>query len=305
MANVIPKTITPKPVWYCNILLIIALWILLSFPFGLLWSLLVTGITLGALVASGVIATDTPDWHGALVFDPIFKTRRAIFPGLSFKLPWEIREKIDEKDFTDLRRIISSKVEKDHPTDDPAENMKVSLLIHMRLRTFEITSEEAAQNLIKFSSITESALTNLVQAEAEKMFGTYYARKEMESLLNLTKIQNAVLKVANNIKRISELEKNYGISIGFVLSASNPDDATKALKKTPAIAEALAKAIEKLTSKGMDPELARRAALILDQSNDYNEERFDLNIAAPDLKNLKHVSFMGLGKDDKKKGGKK
>jgi hypothetical protein len=305
MANIIPKTITPIRVWSLNILLIVALWALLLFPFGPLWSFLITGITLGILITSGVIATDTPDWHGALVFDPIFKTRRAIFPGLSFKLPWEIREKVDDKDFIDLRRIISSKVEKEHPTNDPAENMKVSLLIHMRLVTIGITPEQAAKNLINFSSITEIALTSLVQAEAEKMFGTYYAGEEMEDLLDLGKIQKAILEVTKNMERIMELEKNYGISIGFVLSASNPDDATKALKKTPAIAEALSKAIEKLTSKGMDPELARRAALILDQSNDYNEERFDLNIAAPDLKNLQHVSFMGLGKDVNKKGGKK
>lgn len=333
----IPKTITPKSVWSWNITFLVVGYVICSIllsPFfdeGNNWLAggLVSLLGLGIAIASGIITEEIPDFHGVLIFNPWAKTRRVLFPGFSFKLPWE---KVEHDNngavvLTSLVRAISSKETKIHPTNDPAENMETSLLIHMRINTtlkkegeklVPITDEEAAENFIRFRSIKEDALTEIVRMEVEKMYAEYYGNKEMEDLLKPHAIQKAVMEVEGesekkdvkkgtivkiNEEKIKDMEEKNGVSIGIVLDSSKPDKATQDMKRTPAIAEALNDAIKKLVGGGMNKDQARRAALILDPNNDYTEERFDLHIKAPDLKNVRDITV--LGGLEHKKGGKK
>ena len=308
----IPRTITSKAVWGWNITLLFISYVICSLllsPFfkeGNNWLAggLIALLGLGIAIFSGIITEEIPDFHGVLLFNPWARTRRVLFPGLSLKLPWE---KVEHENsgavvLTSLVRTVSTKETKTHPTNDPAENMETSLLIHMRVNTLS-SDEEAAENFIRFRSIKEEALIEIVRVEAEKMFAEYYGGQEMEDLLKPHVIQEKVLKLEDNDKKIKEMENKNGVSIGIVLESSKPDLATQNMKRTPAMAEALDSAIKKLVAGGMDPELAGRRAMILDPTNDYSEERFDLHINAPDLKNLQHASFMGFG--EKGKGGKK
>jgi hypothetical protein len=310
----IPKTITPGSVWVGNAFLFtlsLVVFTLLLIPFAEWWSpvcgLIATLLALGFAIGSGTIAEEVVDFHGELLFNPWERTRRVLFPGLSFKLPWESveRDGTGAVVVTSLVRIISSKGVKSHPTNDPAENMEVSLLIHLRVNTSG-SPETSQENFIRFRAIAENALTEIVRAEIEKMFAEYFAEHEMEELLKLSEIQKAVLTLPTNADSIHEMEKKYGICIGVVLDASNPDKATKDMKRTPAMAEALREAIQILvTSKVMDPEQARRAALLLDPNTDYTERKFSLDIDAPDLKNMQHFSAYGVPGSTEKKGGKK
>ena len=309
----IPRTLTPISVWGWNITFVIMGYVICSVllsPFfegngNWLMGGLITLAGLGITIASGIFAVEIVDFHGVLLFNPWAKTRRVLFPGLSFKLPWEKVEHNDKGEIvlTSLVRTVSTKETKIHPTNDPAVNMEASLLIHMRIDTSG-TDEEAAENFIRFRSIKEEALTEIVRMEIEKMFAEYYGGKEMKDLLKPNVIEEAVRKVPDNDEKIKEMEKKNGVSIGFILDSSKPDKATQDMKRTPAMAEALATAMKKLEEGGIkDPDMRRRMAMILDPTNDYTEERFDLHITAPDLKNLEHASFVGFG--EKGKGSKK
>jgi hypothetical protein len=70
------------------------------------------------------------------------------------------------------------------------------------------------------------------------------------------------------------------------------------------MAEALYLAIQKLVAGGMEPDAARRAALILDPNNDYTEERLDWHVSAPDFRNLTHVNIVGAPVPTGSKKGK-
>jgi hypothetical protein len=322
-AMVVQKTVTPFSVWTWIGFLTILVWgiwtlILTSEKGGLFLTL----ITLGVAISSGVIAVEIVDWHGVLIFNPWAKSRRVLFSGLHVKLPWE---KVEEDGngkivLTSLMRTISSKETKPHPTNDPAENMETSLLIHIRVNTSG-TSEDASDNFIRFRSIKEEALTEIVRVEVEKMFADYYGGQEMEALLKPHTIQEDVLGLSEiniegtdeekerkkkdeenrkkNRVKIKEMEKKYGVSIGVVLESSKPDKTTQDMKRTPARAEALNTAIAKLVKGGMDHDQARRAALILDPNTNYSEERFDLHVKG--LENARDITMLG----DPRKGDKK
>lgn len=305
----IPKTITSGWVLVTNLTSTVLMWGILFFFFNLFWGSVLTGLGLAAVVAFGLITVEVVDFHGLLLFNPLTKSRRVIFPGLHLKLFWE---SIEEGSLESLRRIISSKGEENLPTNDPAENMKVHLTVHKRVNVSG-TPEEAAQNFISFHSIDDASLTTVVRKEIVKKFGAYYGVHELEDLTNANAVQQAVFADTDIAAKIKEMEDRWGVSIGVILDTSNPDEATKDMKRTPARAESLRKAIKKLTEtgpngeKGLGDDEARRAALLLDPNADFTESRddFNVNIAAPDLKNLRDVSLIPPGMLGGKKGNKK
>lgn len=308
----IPQTLTPWWVFRVNIILLGAIWAILFFFFGTFSSTVATLLILSGAIAFGIIAEEMPDFEGALVFDSLFNKRRVIFSGLNFKLPWEKRE---EKT-TNLKRVVSSKGVENFSTNDPAENMQASLTVHMRV-SLGGGPEEANDNFVRFRSIEEDALTTVVRQRIVKMFAAYYASKkngqgEMENLLNPSAIQQAVLNDPDNQTIIRAMQDQYGADIGVELGSSNPDAETKKLKRTPARAEALATARGKLMAKGpngeegMTKEEATRAALLIDETAEFSEQRIDLDVNASGLENLHDVSFippgmLGAGKKGDKK----
>ena len=305
----IQKTITPGSVWTGIGTLTLLVWVICAMVSrSLVGSTFVTLVVLGIAILSGMIAVDIVDFHGVLIFNPWAKSRRVLFSGLNFKLPWE---KVEEDGsgnivLTSLVRTVSSKETKTHPTNDPAENIEMSLLIHIRVNTSgtpdePLAPQKAADNFVRFRSIKEEALTEIVRVEVEKMFAQYSGGKKMKSLLKPHVIQEAVLKIQDNIDKIKEMQDKYGVTIGVILESSKPDKATQDMMRTPAMAGALNAAIKKLVAGKMDPELARRAALILDPTNDYTEERFDLHVAG--LENARDITV--LGDPRKGKGGNK
>lgn len=327
----IPDTITPISVSISNIILFGVIWVVMFFFLNIFLASIATGLILAASIWFGGIADEEVDYHGHQLFNWFTKKRRVIFPGLHQKVFWESME---EGSRESLRRIVSSKGEENLPTNDPAENMKIHLTIHKRMnigvssnkdkqkikdliRRWWINNfkggfeedKQAADNFNRFHSIDAESLADIVRKEIVKKFSGYYGKKEMEDLINADEVQrNMFNETEKSIKeKIKELQKRWGISIGVILDTSNPDEETRAMKKTPAMAEALAAAMKKLEKEVADPDMRRRIAMILDPNNDYTEERFDLHIDAPDLKNLQHASFMGFGdrKDKKGKGGKK
>ena len=302
----IPKTITPKLVWLGIGALAFLVWVICTLTLtSEKVGLFLTFIALGAAIFSGVIAVDIVDFHGVLVFDPWRKKRRVFFSGLHFKLPWEKTEEDGSGNIvlTSLVRTVSSKETKPHPTNDPAAVVEASLLIHIRVNVSGVSAQEAADNFIRFRSIKEEALTEIVRVEIEKMFAEYYGTKEVKELLKPHVIQEAVLnftdenRVRINAEKIKDMEKKYGISIGVVLESSKPDKATQDMMRTPAMADALNVAIDKLR-KNMEPDEARRSAMILDPNTDYTEERFDLHVTG--LENARDITMI-----DPRKGGKK
>jgi hypothetical protein len=299
----IPKTITPWLVWIGIGALAFLVWVICTLTLtSEKVGLFLTLIALGVAIFSGVIAVDVVDFHGVLVFDPWRKKRRVFFSGLHFKLPWEKVEEDGDGNIvlTSLVRTVSSKETKPHPTNDPAAVVEASLLIHIRVNISGVSAQEAADNFIRFRSIKEEALTEIVRVEIEKMFAEYYGDKPVNELLKPHVIQKAVMEIPDNITKIQKMEEKYGINIGVVLESSKPDKATQDMMRTPAIAEALRKAMSKLMeNEGMDVDQARRAALILDPNNDYTEERFDLHVAG--LENARDITVVG----DPRKGGKK
>jgi hypothetical protein len=280
-----------------------AVWVILYLLFpsalGWFWSAFTSLLILAATVGADLTAVEGVDYHGFLLFNPLNKTRRAIFPGLHQKLPWETMEEGSQES---LRQVVASEGPENFPTNDPAENMVAKLTIHKRMDVSG-TPEQAAANFIRFHSIDKDSLTKVVRKEILKMFSTYYAQNEMEDLLNPHVIQDAVLNDPANREIIEGMEKRWGISIGVILETSEPDKDTKDMKRTPARAEAMRTAMRKLMAKdkdgnaGLDVEKARRGALSLDETAEFREEftSFEVKVDAPDLKNLHDVNIIPPG----------
>jgi hypothetical protein len=302
----IPETITPFGVWFWNVAIFVAFWVVLFLEFDLsfFWSTIVTFVAIAASIHFGWITVEGIDYHGFLLFDPITKKRRVIFPGLHPKAFWESPE---EGSVTSLRRIIESEGEQNLPTNDPAENMVAHLTIHKRVNVSG-TPEEAAKNFILLHSTSEESLTKIVRKEIVRKLSAFYSTNEMEALLNANLIEDSVMSLPEVVNKIKEMEDRWGISIEIILDSSNPDEATKNMKRTPAMAEALQTARHKLMEVGPNGEEpltkdeAHRASLLLDLNTDYTERKFDLTVKG--LENAQHISVLGgLGGDEK--GGKK
>lgn len=322
----VPKTITPwGRVITGNAMVLAVVWLIVSIlliPFstrGDVWAGFVTLATLGAMIGTGGIAVDIPDWHAGILFNPLTKRRRVVFQGLQWKLLWEHLE--DEDPLTSLKREVSSEKVVTLPTNDPTETMEVTILIHIRVKTSG-TPREDARNIIRFHSVNEDARTLDVEAEVVKMFSSHYSDKkegEMENLLDARAVQARVLENKEdetNANKLNELEERYGIHIRIVLKRSNPDERTKKLKETPARAEALHTARHKLMRTGpngeepMEGKDATRASLLLDGSAEYSEHlaKWDVDLHAEGLENLENFSVIPpstIGGGEKKGGKKK
>lgn len=308
----VPKTIHPwGEFFWWNGWIFLALWTVISLLFyplldlGPLWAFFVTIAIFGGMVAGGTIAGNMEDWHAAVAFNPFTRRRRAIFQGFFVKLPWE---KLEEP--IPLRRDISKEATFSLATNDPTETMDVTILLHMRTDTSG-TPEEAAKKLQHRESIEDEAVAEVVFGEIVKMFGEYYGDGEMENLLKLSVVQKTILSDPTNNDRLHELGEQYGMHIEVILKKSNPDERTKRLKETPARAEALNTAMEKL-DQGLSPERRLNASLLLDDTAEYSETHntWDVNINAHGLENLHDVNILppgtlGGGQPGKKRGGEK
>jgi len=311
----IPKTITPNSVWEGLVVLLsvsLVFWTILMGIFidpswALLWSLFITLLGSGVAISSGTITEDIVDFHGVLLFNPWAKKRRVLFQGFSFKLPWEKIEHNDEGNvvLTSLVRAISTTETKNCTTIDPAVAMDATLTIHLRIKIKGVSPEQAAENFIRFRDIKEDSLTGIIRSEVEKMFAEYYAENKKDNLLKPHVVQQAVCGDPDNQEIIREMERKYGVEIGIVLSSSKADKATQDMMRAPAMTDALVESISKLKAIGVEPEPARRTAMTLDPNNNYTEESFNLNVNvdAPDLKNMTHVNFVGAPIPTKRKGG--
>jgi len=296
----IPVTIMPPDVGVVILAIFGGIWLILYYLFpsalGWFWSIFVTLLVLAWTVSADLTAIEGIDYHGFLLFNPLNKSRRVIFPGLHPKAPWESKEEGSDES---LRQVVASEGPENLPTNDPAENMIAKLTIHKRMDVSG-TPEEAAAKFIRFHSIDKDSLRKVVRKEVIKMFSAYYAVREMEVLLDPHAIQDAVLALPENAKTIRDMEVRWGISIGVILETSEPDKDTKDMKRTPARAEAMRTAMDKLTMEGpskLDPEKARRAALSLDETAEFREEftSFEVKVDAPDLKNLHDVNIIPPG----------
>ncbi len=264
---------------------------------SLVWGFIVIGVGFGMMILSGVIALNIDDWHGVEVFNPLAKTRRVIFPGLHPKLPWETVG--EPKSF---RRSISSSETETFATNDSAESMKAKIVIHMRLMTLvypdgkRVPPEEAARNFIRFHSVDEQDLAEIVRVKIVRMFAQHFGSSEMEELLKVEGVEHAVVNNPDNKKEIDKLEEKYGSDIVVELESSNPDEDTRQLKRAPARAEAIRKASETLREggKGVNAGRAHLSAMLLDGSAKISEDRLkvDLDISAPDLQNLRTASVV-------------
>lgn len=298
----VPETITKSSVYSGIAFLFFLSFLLLYVIFPFTWAGIVAIVIFGIVTMSGVVAEDVDDWHGAIVFNHWARTRRVMFAGFHWKLPWESPEELHS-----LKREVSSEGVENLATNDPAEKMDVSLLIHIRLDTSG-SPEEAAKKFVRFNSVEDHHLNTIIRTEVLNLFGQYYGKCEMEALTKLVEIQKAVLEDPDASQRMGELQEKYGCHIGVVLKKSVPDEVTRQYKTTPARAEALKTALETLKSAGLNEEQARKAALLLDPNADFTETHtdWDVKLDAPDLKNLRNFSMippnmLGSGKKGTKK----
>lgn len=311
----IPETITPEKVWGYNGL-IFGLILILFFSFGWAWwvALLATGLLFGIAILTGLIAEDIHDFKGALVFDALSKSRRVMFAGFHFKLPWEVivTDK-GEKVFTDLKKFVSCKCEKNWGTKLPARRMDVSFSIHMWVDVSG-TAEEAADNFVRFRSVEDQAKKNRAETEVGKAFSSYYAEHQPDELNDEDKVYESVFNTGDSASKnqamLNKIKSDYGIGIKIILEDSDADKDTAHLLKTPAITAAFMEAVNYVVEKGKEAktevklEDAIKLVKLLDETADVSE--FNLNVAG--LENLEHLDLSGLaaklGKNAKK-GGKK
>lgn len=290
MANLIPKTETPIDVYVIMVIFFSVPLVILSSMFGLI-GLGISLILSGAL--SPLFMADTiASFHSIGLIDSITGDMRTLFPGINFKKPWEREEHGDDgkKKYTDLR------VELGEPCDETYQAIDgVMLVKYVYTIKVDISYDgylSPGEKVIKFNSSEKEIIKRKGRALVSSIISDYYGKEIQNNL----KDKNKITKVVSSLNKedIEEYEKDFCVKLTFRIEDSDFDKETQKFKDAISQAKSFNEAVQILVDGGMDRVRAeKKVAQMLGLQ--YKEEDLNINIAAPDLKNLQNVSIVGRG----------
>jgi hypothetical protein len=303
----IPKTETPDDIIAILLLMAIGMSIILVSLIGIIFSSFLIGICVGLFISFLVIGYNTalfsksnvPPFHTLILINTFTGKMRVIFPGVNWKLPWE---KPQDKGLIDLRVDLKEVCEETYDSKNGAR-METKYVYTIKPDYSNDSNGSPEEKILCFASFEQSAIKTKGRALFSMLLSDYYGKNEGNALLNKSIINEAVFGTESSPNPfILDFEKKHAVEVSVRLEDSDWDAQTLKYRETVAGAESLAEAIEKLTAKGVSQEQAEKFAKLLNFKEGYKEEDFNLNIAAPDLKNLTNVSIMNPlgGKGTKK-----
>jgi hypothetical protein len=296
--KIIPKTKTPKNVYYILVVMIIILGLFLYYLIGI-FGIILLFVFLGfstPLYTEGKV----PTYHALILVNSITGAMRTVFPGINFKLPWENAQKNEagEKDYKDLRVELREVCEETYASQDALMETKYVYTVRPNL-----SGDNPGKDVILFYSFEPDAIKSKTRAKISMLLSDHYGKSEGEKLLNKQFINENVLGTDENPSKVIEkLEEILGAEITACLEDSDFDKATQKFRDMISGAKSFDAAIQKLIAGGRDPKQAEKILKLM-HFDGYTETDFNLNVDAPHLTNVRDITVLGgLGST---KGGKK
>ncbi len=294
--NIIPSTKTPNDVY--SILIATVLVSLLFFGSLLgIWGIMIVGLIL-AFTTQYYTESTIPAFHAGILKNSFTGKMRVLFPGVNFKLPWE-----EAQEKTIDLRIELTEPSKPETYDSLDAEMTVTCVSTFRPDLTECFGEDVGEKILLFSSFEPKAIQEKGKALFSMLLSDYYASKQGKDLLKKEEINNTVFGTETNPNiKILNFEKRHGVEVTVRLTDSDFSKAAQKFRDMISGADSIDKAINKLVSGGMERSKAEKMVKLMNLDG-YTEKDINLNVNAPDLKNLRDVTMLGSANDEKK--GKK
>ncbi|HUC88518.1 MAG TPA: hypothetical protein VMR49_00615 [Candidatus Paceibacterota bacterium] len=313
---IVPSTKTPEYIVPILLAIMIGLGILLCLFLGLgKWGLL---ILLACLASTTSLYTESniPAFHAIIILNIFTGKMRTAFSGVNFKLPWEkVQHEAEEKKYIDLRVDLKEVCEETYASSDALMEVKYVYTIRPDISEDDEDEKDAGEKILLFSSFEPSAIKSKGRALFSMLLSDYYGRNPGEKLLNKALINKEIFGDDEQKPKqpILEFEKNHGVQVTVRLEDSDFDKATQKFRDMISGAKSIDQAIVALMTdtklpdgtiiKGMERPQAEKVVKLMNLDG-YKEQDFNLNVTAPDLKNVRDITVLG-GLAEEKKGGKK
>lgn len=311
MANnrIIPATKTPGSIfgfWIGTILLLLLFLCSFFGAFGLVITCIILAFP-DLYRESGV-----PAYHSLNLVNSITGNMRVVFPGFNLKFLWE---KAQKDGLLDLRVDIKEVCEETYASKDAL--MKTKYVYTIKPDLSDRFGTDAAQKILTYSSFEPSAIQTKGRALFSMLLSDHYAEKPGDELLKKETINKAVFLKPNSnnfVNSIEEFERTHACEVTVRLEDSDFDERAQKFRDMISGADSIEKAIA-ILMKGRTLDDGTKIApmsrpqaekfIKLGNFDGFTENDFNLNVAAPDLKNLRDVTILGTGGVNNKKGGKK
>ena len=311
--RIIPETDTPSEVYGILIAMVVIIVLILSFLLQMgIWGIIISGILI-AFSTDLYMEDDVPEFNALIITNSISGKMRVIFPGINFKLPWESAQSNgNTKSYIDLRVEFGEPCSETYASKDALMKTKYLYTIRPDISySFDMT---ASKKIILFSSFENSAIKAKGQALFSMMLSDYYGKQESKNLLNKKEINFSVFGTEDRPNdEILKFERMHGVEVTVRLLDSDFDDDVQKYRDKIAGIKTLNDArnilmkddiVDGKTIKGLDAASAERMIKLM-EFDGYNEKDININVKAPDMKNLRDVSISGAGLNEASKGGKK
>lgn len=235
-----PKTKTPRSVFYILVTLAIIVGILLWMLLGF-WGVILLFVILG--ITTGTYTENVEGFDAHIVLNYWTGVQRTLFQGLNFKLFWEgvQDEKIDLK--TDLKEVVEQ-------TWQSKDAMMDTTYIYT-IRP-DYSGDDAGEKIIIFASYEHDAIRMEGRALFSMLFSDYYRERSFDDLINKEKINGEIFgKTGTGRVKLEEFEKEHGVEVIVRLEDSDVDAETQKSRDIVAKSESFTEAVDKLM-KGKD-----------------------------------------------------
>lgn len=280
---IMPKTERPKNTIPILIVLVVVLGLIL-FYFLKIWGvvLLVGGLAL----STNLFTNGIPAFNAGILINLINGKMRVIFPGINWKLPWE-----KESQLIDVRVELKEVLKETYPSQDA--KMEVEYIYTIRPNISNKHGMDPVTAILLYSSFEPEAIKAKGKGLFSMMISDHYGKNTSNNLLDKSSINNELFEKDDSCK-IKEFEEKHGCEIHVLIKDSDPVKEAQKFRDMVSGAKSINLAIKELIDGGMSKEEAERMVKLMNLEN-YSENDFNLNVDAPDLRNLQNMTFMGGG----------
>jgi hypothetical protein len=162
----------------------------------------------------------------------------------------------------------------------------------------DVSGDKAGEKVIRYASFEGEAIKQGCRAYFSRTLSDYFADRKGEDLLHKAQINKDLFGPGG----LRKVQKEYGVIAKITLEDVDFDERAQKFRDMVSGAESFDKALEILINR-LGKEEGTRVAKLL---NLEGVTEWNLNVHAPDLKNLSHVNFVGApgtSSGNKKKGG--
>ena len=275
----IPETKTPDEVILELVLVAVVLGALLVWFFGYFPGLIALSLVLASTTSTYTFGV--PEFNASTVLNHWTGKQRVVFQGRSLKLPWE-----EPGTFVNLRVELTDVRNESYPAADALMSARYILTIRPN---FSGNNPEAS--ILRYASFEGKAIIMEGRAVFSGLFSDYFAEKPGKDTRNKEKINKELFDSEHPHPLVKRFQEEHGVVVVVKLEDVDFDKGTQEFRDLVSKAKSIGEAKKVLTDAGMSDEAAERFVKLMGIEG---VKEWNLNITAPDLKNMTHFSAGGI-----------